>query len=145
MSSPFEGYYVVAKWYDSKAPSGKVNLISRSLGKFSIVDNSYQGPQIQDQDVYLCRITKEIKPGTNTGAFVLLPVRKLDPDTELRKLIPGFYDLEIVGRNSKAQAAVVRPNSDKEQFWLLSKATRQVFSSKYYAIIIPIEVSDVGP
>lgn len=135
--SAFEGVYVVAKFFLSKAPDGSVNCISRTLGKFSIIDKAFQG-KVENKEVWVCRIIREIKPGQNQGAFILLPVEKVvDPQAQIRKLIPGFYDSETV-----EGAALITPNTEPSEFWMLSKATRQIFSKKYYAVIIPIAFNE---
>jgi hypothetical protein len=129
--SLFENIYVVAKFFMSKAPNGSLNCISRTLGKFSIVDHAFQG-KVDHQDIWVCRVTREIKPGQNSGAFVLMPIEKVDP-VKIRKIIPGFYDLQKAGK-----AALVVPNTEPNALWMLSKATRQIFAKKYYAVIVPI-------
>ena len=128
----FENIYVVAKFFMSKAPNGQIYCVSRTLGKFSLIDNKFTG-KVEDQDVWVCKITKELKPGQNSGAFILMPIKRIeDPNTQVRKIIPGFYDFQKVGK-----AALVRPNTDPKDYWVLSKITRQLFK-KYYAVIVPI-------
>lgn len=135
--STFEGLYVIAKFYMSKAPDGVVHCISRTLGKLSIIDAA-QSNRVQHKEVWVCRIQKEIKPGLNRGAFILEAIKKVeDPEAQIRKIIPGFYDLQAVGK-----AAMVRPNSDPDAFWMLSKVTRQIFSNKYYAVVVPIDYQE---
>jgi hypothetical protein len=137
--SPFEGLYVIAKFYMSKAPDGTIHCISRSLGKLSIVEPA-QESKVKHKEVWLCRIQKEIKPGLNRGAFILDAIKKVeDPEAQIKKIIPGFYDLQAVGK-----AAMVRPNSDPDAYWMLSKVTRQIFSSKYYAVVVPIQYQPDG-
>ena len=134
--SLFQNVYVVAKFFISKAPNGETHCISRTLGKFSIIDNSFQGT-VNNQDIWLCQITKEIKPNKNSGAFVLLPLKLVDPKS-VRKIIPGFYDFQKIDNG----IALVRPNSDPSAYWMLSKATRQIFSKKYHAVVVPICYQD---
>lgn len=129
--SIFEGVYILAKFYLSKSPDGKMNCISRSLGKFSIVDRDYDGT-INDQDIWVCKIVKEIQPRQNSGAFVLRPIERVDVD-KVKKIIPGFYDAQPMGR-----AISIIPNTDPHDYWMLSKSTRKIFSRKYYAVVVPI-------
>ena len=129
--SIFEGIYVVAKFFLSKSPDGKMNCISRTLGKFSIIDNVFQG-KVEHKDIWVCRVSRELRPAQNTGAFILTPIEKISPEI-IRKIIPGFYDIQVVDK-----VALITPNTDPGDFWMLSKATRQIFSKKYYAVIVPI-------
>ena len=133
--SVFEGVYVVAKFFLSKSPEGSMNCISRTLGKFSIVDKNYDG-EVGNKEVWICKIVKEIQPQKNSGAFILRPIEKID-GMKVRKIIPGFYEVQTTGR-----AALVMPNTNPEDYWILSKTTRQIFSKKYYAVIVPIAYSE---
>ena len=134
--SRYECLYVVAKFYLSKAPDGKLNCISRTLGKFSILDRADE-ESVDNQDVWICKILREIKPNKNSGAFVLRPLEKIDPNKRIRKIIPGFFDVQDVGG-----AALVVPNTDPADCWMLSKGTREIFAKKYYAVIVPIAYSE---
>lgn len=129
--SIFEGVCTLAKFYLSRSPSGKMNCISRTLGKFSIVDKEFEGV-INDQDIWVCKVIKEIHPGKNIGAFVLRPIELVDID-RIKKIIPGFYDVQVM-----EQAVNIIPNTDPHDFWMLSKTTRKIFSKKYYAVIVPL-------
>jgi hypothetical protein len=129
--SIFEGVCVVAKFYLSKAPNGKMHCISRTLGKFSILDRNFNGT-VNDQDIWVCRIVKEINPGKNQGTFVLYPLELIDID-QVKKIIPGFYDARPIGR-----AISIIPNTDPQDFWMLSSCTRKIFSKRYYAVVVPI-------
>lgn len=129
--SIFEGVFVVAKFYLSKSPTGKMHCISRTLGKFSILDRSFEG-EVNDQDIWVCKIVKEINPGKNQGTFVLLPMELIHMD-QVKKIIPGFYDARPLGR-----AISIVPNSDPHDYWMLSSGTRKIFSKKYYAVVVPI-------
>jgi len=130
-NSIFEGVYTLAKFYLSRSPEGKMNCISRTLGKFSIVDRDFDGT-IDDQDIWVCKIVKEIQPRKNIGAFVLRPIELVDPD-KVKKIIPGFYDAQPMGK-----VISIIPNTDPHDFWMLSKNTRKIFSKKYYAVVVPI-------
>lgn len=135
--SEFEGVHVVAKFFLSKAPSGEFTCISRTLGKFSIVDKNFTG-KVENKDLWVCKVVREIKPGENKGAFVLMPVEKIiDPQTTIRKLIPGFYEVHPAGNG-----AFLIPNSEPSSYWVLSHGTRQIFSSRYYAVVVPIDYKE---
>lgn len=133
--SPFEGIYVIAKFYYSKAPDGSSKLISRSLGKFGILDRlAVRSKEVGNREVWLSKISGEIYPGKNHGAFLLCPKVKVeDPDTQLFKLIPGFFTVTPHG-----SSALLTPNSDPDKFWILSHGTRKIFSHKYHTMIVPI-------
>lgn len=129
--SIFEGVYTLAKFYLSRSPEGKMNCISRTLGKFSIIDRDFDGT-VNDQDIWVCKIVKEIQPRKNIGAFVLRPIELVDID-KVKKIIPGFYDAQPMGK-----VISIIPNTDPSDYWMLSKTTRKIFSKKYYAVVVPI-------
>lgn len=124
---------MVAKFYLSRHPAGYYRCISRTLGKFGIVDKDFQG-KVEHWDVWVCRITREIRPGKPSAAFVLMPVKKVEkPSEQLRKLIPGFYDVQ-----NRDGAALILPTTEPGAYWILSRATRSLFD-KYYAVVVPVE------
>jgi len=129
--SVFEGVFVVAKFYLSKAPDGRMKCISRTLGKFAIIDRNFPGV-VDDQEIWVCRIVKEINPGRNQGTFILHPLEQVNIDN-VKKIIPGFYDIRPLGK-----AVLIVPNTEPGDFWMLSSATRKIFSKKYYAVVVPI-------
>jgi len=129
--SIFEGVYTLAKFYISRSPTGNMNCVSRSLGKFSIIDKNFNGT-VSDQDIWVCKVVKEIHPRQNVGAFVLWPVELVDVD-KIKKIIPGFYDAQPMGK-----AISIIPNTDPHDYWMLSKLTRKIFSKKFYAVVVPI-------
>lgn len=131
--SPLENLFVVTKFYMSKAPNGEYKCISRTLGKLSIIAKAFTGT-VNDREVWISQIVCEIKPGQNQGNFVLMPIQKIEDTSQVRKLIPGFYEIESFGKS-----AIIRPNTDPSDFWVLSKATRQLFSHKYNSVVVPIE------
>lgn len=130
--SIFTDLIVLAKFYRSKAPNGDYNFISRTLGKISLVEAEDQ-EILEDQDIWLSRIIKEVKPNTNQGAFILKPLKKVEPKL-IKKLIPGFYESKEVGN-----AVVIYPNENKELLWLISKPTREIFSRKFSSLIVPFQ------
>lgn len=130
--SIFTDLIVLAKFYRSKAPNGDYNFISRTLGKISLIEAEDQ-EILTDQDIWLCRIMKEVKPRTNQGAFILKPLKKVDP-TLIKKLIPGFYEAKEV-----ENAVVIYPNENKEGLWLISKKSREIFSRKCNSLIVPFQ------
>jgi len=133
--SIFEGVYVVAKFFLSKAPDGKLNCISRTLGKFAVIDRRYEGV-VENQEFWVCKIVKEIKPTKNNGAFILKPVEQIKPE-RIRKIIPGFYEFHPVG-----EAALIVPNTDPADCWMLAANTRKIFAKKYYAVVVPVAYAE---
>ena len=138
--SPFQGLYVVAKFYYSKAPDGGAKLISRTLGKFGIIDRaSPKAAEVGNQEVWVSKIVSEISPGRNHGAFLLSPISRVeDPDNQLLKLIPGFYSVDMVGK-----VAVLTPKTDNSSYWVLSQSTRRIFR-KHHAVIVPIDFKEAA-
>jgi hypothetical protein len=137
-SSPFEGLYVVAKFYMSRAPDGSFGFISRTLGKLSVLDESVEH-QVRNKEFWVSKIVREAWPGLNRGAFVLRPVKRVEPVPEaLHKLIPGFYTEEAIGK-----AVVLHPKDDPAKYWIVSHTTRSIFSKRYHAIIVPVAFQEV--
>jgi len=129
--SLFQGTYVVAKFFTSKSPDGSNQTISRTLGKLSLIDTPYR-QMVEHRDIWVCQILEETRAGTCRGAFILKPVKKVD-HTLVRKAIPGFFNIQVVDRY-----AVLTPNSDPQESWMLEMTTRRCMFKDYYATIVPI-------
>lgn len=129
MKSNAIGVNAVLKFYLSKDPKGVNRCISRTLGKLAMVDTQYDG-MVKDQDIWVCSIINEIKPGLNHGLYILKPIKKIDPD-DVKKLIPGFYNT-----HADNNVLFLHPKDDKG-YWIVSCDTRKIYSEKYASIIIP--------
>ena len=74
------GIYTCVKFimntnYDTKNQN---RIITKTLGKFGVVDTDYNGPTPDHDQFWLTKIVKEIKAGTPKGCIVLTPIMKLD-------------------------------------------------------------------
>lgn len=126
------GLKVVLKFFLSKGPNDVTRLISRTMGKLALVSDQH-GEVVQDQEIWFCEIEKEIGPDKNRGAFLVRPIKKVDP-AKLKKLIPGFYKHIVNGKT-----VYLYPTSEPGEPWMLSSNTRKIFNSKYTSIIVPVE------
>jgi hypothetical protein len=129
--SLFQGVYIVAKFFTSKSPDGSHQNISRTLGKLGLIDKPFRA-MVENRDIWVCQILEETRPGTCGGAFILKPVKKID-HALVRKAIPGFFNIQIIDRY-----AVLTPNSDPQESWMLEMTTRRCMFKEYYATIVPI-------
>ncbi len=126
------GLQVIAKFFLSKDPNDEYKCISRTLGKLAIADSSSE-KVVQDQEIWLCSISHETKPGKNRGVFILNPMEKVDPK-DVKKLIPGFYyEPTAIGKT-----LIVKPKEEETaSFWMLSKETRRAYSDRFHTVIVP--------
>lgn len=133
--SSFSGVNVVAKFFLSKDPSSSYRCISRTLGKLAIPESANE-QLVQDQDIWLCKIVQETKPGKNFGVFILEPLEKIDPNN-VKKLIPGFYyEPTAIGKS-----LIIKPKEESQSYyWMLSKDTRRAYSDRYHTLIVPCGV-----
>lgn len=126
------GLKVVLKFFLSKGPNDVTRIISRTMGKLALVSDQY-GDMVKNQEIWICEIEKEIGPDKNRGAFLVRPVKLVDPNS-LKKLIPGFYK-----NIASSRTVYLYPTSEPKEPWLLSSNTRKIFNAKYTSIIVPIE------
>lgn len=136
MDLKLNGVKVVAKFFLSKDPNDNWKCISRTLGKLAIPDASNEN-EVKDQEIWLCEIKHETKPGKNYGVFVLSPISKIEPQS-IKKLIPGFYEETPLGR-----AVMLTPKENPQDHWMVSVATRKIFSEKYHTIVVPCSSNEV--
>lgn len=129
------GMKVVLKFFYSKGPNNVTKLISRTLGKLSLIDESVEST-VEDQDIWICEIKKEIAPNKNRGAFLVRPIKKVEP-VDIKKMIPGFYSTMTSGKT-----VFLYPKDHSEKPWLISMSTRKLFNGKYTSIIVPIDYDE---
>lgn len=129
------GMKVVLKFFLSKGPDGKVKIVSRTLGKLSLVEEKYVD-KVKDQEIWICEIEKEISPNRNQGVFLVRPIEIVQPE-RIKKLIPGFYS-----HISQERTIFLYPKSSPSEPWLISVNTRKVFNNKFTSIIVPIEYKE---
>lgn len=133
-----KGTKVVLKFFLSRSPNQVLRLISRTLGKLSLISDAYQGT-VNDQEIWICEIEQEIVPNKHHGAFMVRPIQKVDP-ANIKKLIPGFYSIMPSGKS-----VYLYPNQNPSDPWLVSINTRKIFNRKYTSIIVPIEFRETTP
>lgn len=129
------GIKVTLKFFLSKGPDNVTKLISRTLGKLSLISDVHQGI-VQDQEIWICEIEQEIGPNKKTGAFMVKPLKKVDPE-KIKKLIPGFYSTMNDGNT-----VFLYPKENQSEPWIISINTRKLFNKRCTAIIVPIQYSE---
>jgi len=77
--------FIVNASYDVRNQN---RIITKTLGKFGVVDTDYQGPSPNHDEFWLCKIVKEIKAGTPKGCIVLTPIMRLERN-QIKSLIPN--------------------------------------------------------
>ncbi len=130
------GMKVALKFFSSKDPQGNTKLISRTLGKLSLIEEKHAN-MVQDQEIWICEIEKEIHPNRNQGVFLVRPIKKITEPEKIKKLIPGFYS-----QITHEKTVFLFPKNSPEEPWLISVNTRKAFNNKVTSIIIPIEFEE---
>ena len=125
------GIRVALKFFMSKDSKGTQKLISRTLGKLSII-NVESEIEVKDQEIWICEIEKEINTGKSKGAFIVRPISIVD-NQKIRKLIPGFYSSMSYGNT-----IFLYPKEKPNEPWIVSTGTRKLFN-KYNSIVVPVE------
>lgn len=97
------GREVICKFHENQDRDNRNNVITRTLGKFGVVSTAWYSDKRPDQipqpgEFWRVRIIKEVQAGQHNGCFVLEPRSKLPGGpSDIDKLLPGFYTMEIVG------------------------------------------------
>ena len=63
-------------------------IITKTLGKFGVINMDYRGPCPKHDELWYVRIDKEIKAGEPAGCLVLTPIMQLNIE-QVDSLIPG--------------------------------------------------------
>ena len=132
-----EQVFVVLKFHFGKR--GSVNpIISKTMGRVSVINHAYQGPQPQDGTFWLCRLDRGIQGQSTNGCFVVTPIRMI-PLEKIVKLVPGTYDTTISGTSVICKPKI--PN----HYWIAPFSVKKWYIKKdkaatlYQAVIVPVE------
>jgi hypothetical protein len=142
-NNELHGMLVILKFHYGKR--GSINpIISKTMGRVAVINHTYQAAMPQPGTFWLCRIDKEISnPEKQSGCFIVTPVREI-PIDDIRKLIPGAYDIEI--RN---QIVICKPKVP-EIYWLMPFSIKKYYIKKdkakvcYEAVVVPLQYSQVS-
>lgn len=138
---------VICKWYKNDRPDAP-EIISRTLLKIAVVSkNTFANKESVPLhgEIWLCRIVKETKPGTNTGCFIVEPMKRLraeneDGDGEVGRLYPGSYTTESLNGR-----VLVRPKHPGH--WMLPLEHKRLLAEqeKAYCVIVDLEPQVTKP
>jgi len=121
------GIYTIAEFHLNKDQDSQNKVISRSLGKFGLIDNSYEGEYPKQEEFWLVKIKNNIRPELAQGCFILDPILKVDFTTEVGKLVSGMYKTEEFG----PALVIITPNEEyKGKFWQIPLEERKKFKNK---------------
>lgn len=130
------GSNVILKFHYGKR--GSVNpIISKTMGKVSVINHTYQSAMPQPGSFWVCRIDNEIQ-----GSFIVTPLRMV-PLENVKSLIPGMYDVEI-----KNLTVVCRPKV-ADIYWLVPFSIKKYYIKRhkakilYESVVVPLQLSEV--
>jgi len=132
------GSNVILKFHYGKR--GSVNpVISKTMGKVSVISHAYQSAMPQPGSFWVCRIDNEIQ-----GSFIVTPL-KMVPLENVKSLIPGMYDVEI-----KNLTVVLRPKAEVANiYWLVPFSIKKYYIKRhkakvlYESVVVPLQLSEV--
>lgn len=78
--------FIVNSNFDEKNQN---RILTKTLGKFGVVDTDYNGPCPNHDEFWLVKIVKEIKVNSPKGCIVLTPIMKLDK-RQVKTIVPGM-------------------------------------------------------
>lgn len=82
------GIYTVVKMIVNDTEDNTKNrIITKTLGKFGVINMDYRGPCPQHDELWYVKIDKEIKFNTPSGCIVLTPIMRLNRE-DVHVMIP---------------------------------------------------------
>lgn len=110
-NSKIRGIFTVCKFIVNTDPEKSRNrIITKTLGKFGVVNMDYRGPSPKHDEIWLVKIDKEIKCGAPAGCLVLTPIMPV-PVEQVLPLIPSpAFSTEYI---ENGVCYVVPKNQDK--------------------------------
>lgn len=131
------GAKVILKFHYGKY--GSVNpIVSRTMGKVSVINHAYQSAMPQPGTFWVCQIDNEI-----TGSYIVTPISEL-PIENVQKLIPGAYDVEIHDKR-----VVCKPKIN-DVYWLLPFSIKKYYIKRhkakvlYESVVVPLQFAEVA-
>ncbi len=136
------GKQVLLKFYYGNKES--VNpIISKTLGRISIINFSYTGSQPQPGTFWLCTIDQERKDAFNPehGCYIVTPQKEVQV-SEIVKLVPNAYDIETEGHT-----VILKPKI-KGYYWICPFSIKKYYIKKdetsstkcYQSVIVPLDI-----
>lgn len=127
------GVLALAKFHKNQDNDSNNKIITRTLGKFGIISNSYSGEQPSEDEFWIVRIVNNIKPDEHKGCFIVEPLKKVDYLTQVGKLVNGMYE-EIPSDNKNI--VYVKPLEKFENYvWQLTLEDRRNYQGKSVIVI----------
>lgn len=88
-NSRIRGVYTVCKFIvNTDQEKSRNRIITKTLGKFGVINMDYKGPCPKHDELWLVKIDKEIKCNEAIGCLVLTPIYSI-PVEKVFPLIPG--------------------------------------------------------
>ena len=124
---PAIGKIVIVKFFSNVNKHNSSKLITKTLGKVGFISRDYAGTLPHNEEFWKCSIVDEITPGQNKGCWVLTPLEKI-PENEVQKLIPGFYDEQLI-----EGILYIYPNENGN--WILPLVHKKSISDIYSILV----------
>lgn len=136
------GSTVILKFYYGHKDS--VNpIISKTMGRISIINYAYRGNQPQPGSFWLCKVDEERKDTFNSehGCFIVTPIKEVQV-SEIVKLVPNSYTTEFMGHN-----VILKPKHSGH-YWICPFSIKKFYIKKnvntaskcYQSVIVPLDV-----
>ncbi len=122
----------VVKFYENHEPSNANKIFSKTLRKVAFIDHEWldSNPNIspEDGEFWVVDVIHETCPGQGKGAFLLHPLKKIEPG-ELNRLLPGMYD-----EDNHNGCLILNPKNGGIN-WLVPKRHKQSVKGAYAIIV----------
>lgn len=126
------GVLTLAKYHRNQDSDSTNRIVTRTLGKFGIINKEYKGEIPKEDEFWLTRIVDNIKPNEHQGCFIVEPVKKVSYDN-VGKLLLGMYE-EILPVNDCL--IFIKPVEQfKGSIWQLALEDRKKYKNKSVIVI----------
>lgn len=127
------GVLTLAKFHHNQDLDSLNRMITRTLGKFGIISKTYEGELPKEDEFWLVRIVSNIRPEEHQGCFIIEPLKKLQYESQVGKLVKGMYE-EITCENP--HLVYIKPIEKFENFaWQLTLEDRKNYRGKSVIVL----------
>lgn len=134
------GIHTVVKFIvNDTEDTSKNRIITKTLGKFGVINMDYRGPCPQHDELWYVKIDKEIKFNTPSGCIVLTPIMKL-PREQVLVMIPRTGLSTEHEENGVCYVVPTNPN----KFYMIPLDYRKSIRSVRFTICVHRALGDMS-
>lgn len=126
------GVITLAKYYHNRDTESTNRIVTRTLGKFGIINKDYKGEIPKEDEFWLTKIVDNIKPTEHIGCLIVEPIKKIEYEN-VGILLQGMYD--EVPSDNPCLVFIKPKEAFKNSIWQLPLEDKKKYKNKSVIVI----------